>query len=197
MQSAPLRTEMDWTTSANVTLTLTIATAPGAPPLYIGCRQFRPVESDMVVDWVRGEDIGAIVEVPTYAAVDLRAVEEEVRSKARPFGKAFLDAMEAEGASESVVRTFRGAFAYAVSYLSGMTRLYSCTNLAFKDEHPKSMVNAALDLWACSGMCARDRSLEGEETLGQERVADPSSPFFNQVPIPPMLDYQCDTATIK
>jgi hypothetical protein len=46
-------------------------------------------------------------------------------------------------------------------------------------------------------MCARGRGLDGEEKLGQQKVADPSSPFYNQVPIPPMLDYQCDTVTIK
>lgn len=94
-----------------------MATVPGAPPLYIDCRPFRPVSSDQVADWIRGEDVGAIIEIPTYAAIDLRAVEQEVRSKARPFGKAFLDAMEADGASALVVRTIRGAFAYAVSYL--------------------------------------------------------------------------------
>jgi hypothetical protein len=45
-------------------------------------------------------------------------------------------------------------------------------------------------------MNAYDRSLISE-TLGQEKVSDPSSPFFDIVPIPPKLDYQCDMVGIK
>jgi hypothetical protein len=187
---------MDWATSAKVTLTLTMASVPDAPPLYIDCRRFRPAGSDMVADSVRGEEIGAMVESPTYAAIDLEAVGEEIRSKARLFGKAFVDVMEAEGSSALVVRTIRGAFAYAVN-IPPIRDRSPTTNPPFKEDHPKSLVNAALDVWACSRMCARDRGLDGEETLGQEKVADSSSPFYNQVPIPPMLDHQCDTVTIK
>ena len=59
------------------------------------------------------------------------------------------------------------------------------------------MVSTALDLWAGSRMCALDRSLEGEETLGQTKIGDRLSPLFDQYPIPPMLDLQCDTVTIS
>lgn len=115
IQPASLRSALDWATSAKVTLTLTMASVPSAPPLYIDCRRFQPAGSDMVADWVRGEEIGAKVESPTYAAIDLEAVRREVCSKAKLFGKAFLDVMEAEGSSELVTRTIRGAFAYVVS----------------------------------------------------------------------------------
>ncbi len=59
------------------------------------------------------------------------------------------------------------------------------------------MLNSVLDLWSCTRMNAYDRSLASDETLGQEKVSDPSSPFFNVVPIPPKLDYQCDMVAIK
>ena len=66
-----------------------------------------------------------------------------------------------------------------------------------KAKNPQSIVGTALDLWAGSWMCAFDRSLEGEETLGQAKICDPTSPLFDQVPIPLMLDVQCDTVTIN
>jgi len=66
-----------------------------------------------------------------------------------------------------------------------------------KERKPQSIIGAALDLWAGSRMCAFDRSLAGEETLGQRKIGDHSSPLFDQVPIPPMLDIQCDTAIIN
>lgn len=150
----------------------------------------------MVADWICGEEVGAMVESPTYAAVDLEAVGEEACSKARLFGKAFVDVMEAEGSSALMFRTIRGAFAYAVS-TPPLRDHCPTTNLSLKEHHPKSLANAALDVWACSRMCARNRGLDGEETLGQQKVADPSSPFYNQVPIPPMPDHQCGTVTIK
>jgi hypothetical protein len=150
----------------------------------------------MTADWVRGEGVGQVVQSPTYAAIDLEAVGKEVCSKARLFGKAFVDVMEANGSSALVVRIIRGAFAYAVS-VSHVRDRSLITDLNLKDNHPKSLVSAALDVWACSRMCARDRGLDGDETLGQEKIADPSSPFYNQVPIPPILDHQCDTVTIK
>ena len=46
-------------------------------------------------------------------------------------------------------------------------------------------------------MCQFERFLDGSETLGLEIVTDPASPLFNKVPIPPVLDYQCDTAIIR
>jgi hypothetical protein len=129
---------MDWATSAMVTLTLIMASVLGATPLYIDCRRFRFARSDMVADWIRGEELGAMVESPTYAAIDLEAVGEEVCSKARLFGKAFVDVMEAEGSSALVVRTIRDAFAYAVS-TPPVRDHCPTTNLSFKEHHPKSL----------------------------------------------------------
>lgn len=46
-------------------------------------------------------------------------------------------------------------------------------------------------------MNAYDRSLVGTETLGQIKIGDRHSPFFDSVPIPPKLDYQCDMVGIE
>ncbi|KAF1990069.1 hypothetical protein K402DRAFT_247362 [Aulographum hederae CBS 113979] len=178
VQPEGLRSDIDWAGSGTVTLSLGMANVPGGPSLQIACRHFRPIVSDMTADYARGEEIGALVQIPTYAAVDLTAIEEEVRSKARPFGLAYLAVMENEKTSPTVLHVLRGAFAYA-------------------NAHPHSMVSTALDLWSGSRMCALDRSLNGNQTLGQAKIHDPLSPLFDQYPIPPILDLQCDTVTIK
>lgn len=46
-------------------------------------------------------------------------------------------------------------------------------------------------------MYAQERLLEGNETLGQEKVKNPLSPQLQRTPIPLMLDYQCDLVTIE
>ena len=95
-----------------------MANVPGAPSILIDCRPFQPAESDVISDYTRGEEIGAVITVPTYAAIDLQAIEQEVCAKARPFGRAFVDTMDTESASSLAVRILKGAFAYAVSFLS-------------------------------------------------------------------------------
>lgn len=44
---------------------------------------------------------------------------------------------------------------------------------------------------------AAPRSLQGEETLGLEPIQDPEAHDDGYIPIPPMLDYQIDTMTIR
>ncbi|KAE8451782.1 hypothetical protein EG329_002622 [Mollisiaceae sp. DMI_Dod_QoI] len=178
IQSGPWQNDLDWSASNSITLTLCVPKIPGAPQMAITCRPFRPGLGDRVEDYVRGNVIGEKLISPTYAACDTQGLTKEIRSKARISGRAYVDAMGMSNASALVVQILRGAFTFA-------------------NEHPRSILNSALDLWSCTRMNAYDRSLVSEETLGQEKVTDPASPFFNVVPIPPKLDYQCDMVGIK
>ena len=66
-----------------------------------------------------------------------------------------------------------------------------------KAQNPQSLVSNALDLWTGSKLCQFERSFDGPETLGLEAVNDPASPMYDKIPIPPVLDYQCDTMIIQ
>lgn len=178
IQPAPFRQTLEWTSSTTVDLELRMPKVPGARSLFIKCRRFQPVETDLTGDWLRGNEAGAVVEVPTYAAIDLTAVQAGFRLTAQAFGTAFLDVMKKNDSSPVVVHILRSAFAYT-------------------HRRPGSIVTVALNIWSCSRMCARERSLAGEETLGQNRVVDPTSPYLNHIPIPPVLDYQCDTVIMR
>ena len=92
-----------------------MAYIPGAPTLQIDCRPFKPIETDLVGDYTRGADIGAVIKVPTYAAINLPAIEDQIRVTARPVGLACVGVLENRSASPIIVRVLRGAFAYAVS----------------------------------------------------------------------------------
>ncbi|KAJ9649148.1 hypothetical protein H2198_010940 [Neophaeococcomyces mojaviensis] len=131
-----------------------------------------------VHDYVRGEEVGQTIAVPTYAACDVHGLEKEIQLKARASGKAYVRLMEAENVSPIVLGILQGAFSFASEYRT-------------------SILNDALDLWSCSRMNAYDRSLVGTETLGQIKIGDRHSPFFDSVPIPPKLDYQCDMVGIE
>lgn len=181
----PLRNEFDWITSA--TMTLEIRMAPphqseplrlASEPLRLACRPFQPKHNDITAKFVRGIVPGEMVEVPTYAAVDRRALQVELKRLARQYGYIFLQELADSGSSEIVKRTFQEAFRYAA-------------------QNPRSLVSKALDLWAGSKLCQFERSFDGSETLGLAAVSDPASPMYTKIPIPPVLDYQCDTVIIQ
>lgn len=55
----------------------------------------------------------------------------------------------------------------------------------------------ALRIWTGSKLCANERSLTGAELLGLTPVEDVTSHLYGHVPIPPVLDYQCDSVAIE
>ena len=55
----------------------------------------------------------------------------------------------------------------------------------------------ALSVWAGSKLCATERSLTGSEVLELQEVDDSKSPLHGLIPIPPVLDLQCDSITIE
>ena len=172
-------------------------------PLRLACRQFRPKNNDITAKLVRGSVPGEMVEVPTYAAVDPRALQVELGKLARQYGYIFLHELAESGPSEIVKRTFQEAFRYAVSQSRYETCIVHghCMNLDadsfIKAKNPQSLVSKALDLWTGSKLCQFERSFDGSETLGLEAVSDPASPMYTKIPIPPVLDYQCDTVIIQ
>lgn len=66
-----------------------------------------------------------------------------------------------------------------------------------KTQKPHSLVNKALDLWSGSELCQHKPSFDGTETLGLDVVTDPASSIYMQIPIPPVLDHQCDAVIIQ
>ena len=52
-------------------------------------------------------------------------------------------------------------------------------------------------MWAGSKLCNHKRTFDGTETLGLEAITDPASPIYMGIPIPPVLDHQCDTIIIE
>ena len=99
--------------------------------LRLACRPFRPKYNDITAKFVRGTVPGEMVEVPTYAAVDPRALQVELGKLARQYGYIFLDELAESGSSEIVKRTFQEAFRYAVSHSRYKTSVVPghCMNL--------------------------------------------------------------------
>ena len=54
----------------------------------------------------------------------------------------------------------------------------------------------ALDLWAISRMIEIEWEMCGKDTLGVQRISDPTNPRHGKVPIPPMMDTQLDQIVI-
>lgn len=111
----PLRNEFHWVVQASVMLELKMDPSARGEPLRIVSRHFRPQNNDIVVEFVRGSVPGEVVEVPTYAAVDARALRIELERLAKCYGYGFLHELATSGTSEIVRRTLQEAFQYAVS----------------------------------------------------------------------------------
>lgn len=83
--------------------------------VLVKCLPFKPLCTDRVHDYVRGEEVGQTIAVPTYAACDVHGLEKEIQLKARASGKAYVRLMEAENVSPIVLGILQGAFSFAVS----------------------------------------------------------------------------------
>ena len=90
--------------------------APGTQggSLNTVCCHFPAEKTDVTTEFVRGRVQGEVVEVPTYATIDLCAFRKKVEGNVRAYGYMFLSELVANGAAEIVQRTFREAFEYAV-----------------------------------------------------------------------------------
>ncbi|KAK3688256.1 hypothetical protein B0T22DRAFT_376723 [Podospora appendiculata] len=62
---------------------------------------------------------------------------------------------------------------------------------------PGSLVDTALGLWAICRMIEIPWEICGEDTLGFSRVADPTNPHYQKIPIPPIMDTQLDQVLIR
>jgi hypothetical protein len=59
------------------------------------------------------------------------------------------------------------------------------------------MVQLALELWAACRVIERSWMMCGEDTLGVERIADPTNPWKGTIPITPTMDTQLDQIVIQ
>ncbi len=106
-------------------------------PLRLACRHFRPKITDVTVEFVRGIVPGEVVEVPTYAAVDPRALHIESKRLARQYGQIFLRELATSGSSEIVQRTLQEAFRHAVRPLTDLLLYLKAACLSTDDIHAR------------------------------------------------------------
>lgn len=119
-----------------------------------------------------------LIELPPYCIANMRGAQEHMLEYIKNFRSAFLK--HVLGRSNDITR---GLFDQAQRFA------------AF---NPDSTVSKALDLCAASRIIERDwRICTGPPDLGIPLVSDdPSNPFYNFVPITPMMDAQLDQIVI-
>jgi hypothetical protein len=59
------------------------------------------------------------------------------------------------------------------------------------------LVERALELWVCCRFIEEPWSIIGSETLGMSRNVNPNCPYYDRIPVPPIVDLQIDLIVIN
>lgn len=65
------------------------------------------------------------------------------------------------------------------------------------DQQHLPLVERALKLWVCCRFIEEPWSIVGSETLGMSRDANPNCPYYDRIPVPPIVDLQIDLVVIN
>lgn len=179
VHSQPVSQNMVWITSSVVTLQFHVVPPSwNSRPLQIRCRHFQPRAHEIVIKHVGGRDVNRAITIPAYAAIDLGEVKEQLVINLRHYCEVFFKESIQPKSTSIVTKTIAMA-------------------LHFSLENEKTLVTQALQVWVGSKLCSTERSLTGLELLGMTSIDDPESHLFGHVPIPPVLDHQCDSMAIE
>ncbi|OCK95894.1 uncharacterized protein K441DRAFT_61762 [Cenococcum geophilum 1.58] len=179
VHSQPVSQDMVWITSSVVTLQFHVVPPSwNSRPLEIRCRHFLPRAHEIVIKHVGGRDANRAITIPAYAAIDLGEVKKQLMMNLRHYCEAFFKESIQPKSTPVVTKTIAMA-------------------LHFSSKNETTLVTQALQVWVGSKLCSTERSLTGLELLGMTSIDDPESHLFGHVPIPPVLDHQCDSMAIE
>ncbi|KAF5626713.1 uncharacterized protein FTJAE_9570 [Fusarium tjaetaba] len=147
-------------------------------PTQIRVRKFIPLPGDLLDEtWVKdGETI--VYPLPTYA---IENMEEAANS--------FAQARERQAWNYlwSTVGSLEEDSLIWETYLAAFRRANSAPTL-----EEQILLFTTIRLWVQCRISSNPEHIVGNDKLGTEPIADPSSPYYGTVPIPPVLEAQLD-----
>ncbi|KAF3940061.1 hypothetical protein ABW19_dt0209659 [Dactylella cylindrospora] len=149
-------------------------------PLKVTCREFEPQLDDNLSKSPEGAHPERLIDVAPYVAYRPDDMYQTLLRNMASYREAFYDELMLDGASTVTLRVMDLAERLA-------------------RERQNGLIHGALDVWVGAHLAATERSLCGEELLGQppDGIDDRTSPLFGLIPIPPQLDNQLDNHIIR
>ena len=171
----------------NLTLTQRI----GNHVLTVYASEFTPLPGDKVeLHWQDTRGNRQRTRMPPFCLTNIPKMTAQIQQYIHLAKREYLDLLKKDEplVSGTVVMAMKFAEAKPVSKIP-ILHQHSLTN-------QKSIPAMALDLWAISRMIEIEWEMCGGDTLGIQRIADPSNPRNGKIPIPPMMDTQLDQIVI-
>ncbi|KAL2038863.1 hypothetical protein N7G274_008385 [Stereocaulon virgatum] len=149
------------------------------PYLELNCRQFPVVPGIPVTRrWRRDNGERAGIDLPRYAmpAAELTQTAGKIEKLIKAHFKTLL--LELQHGRNDIIRC---ALAEAARHVGSCDALDGALNIAIMTR----LVSKSFNI------------MNGPETLGMTPVDDPTSPYYERIPIPPMLDAQIDNLLMQ
>ena len=156
-------------------------------------RQFVPLEGDLLEEIWNDNGTKRTHQIPPYAIADMGAAAKTIQS--------FVDSSMYAYISETVKSdtllwdTYLMAFKHmgTANVSDPESPALGGTNTDFiKTQEERDLLLNALRLWVVARISSNPERICGREQLGIPPVTDPSSPWANGVPIPPVMCAQLE-----
>lgn len=166
--------------------------------LLVHVDTFTPIEGDKTAyEWRDDEGTQRKMEMPAYCLTDLEIAAGNMCLYAMTSRDLFLDEMLSKS-NEITWDTIRMAVQYATKVEVSFTRtacmLQTETDLSLIQS---SIVGFALRLWSFSRIIEQTWHICGSETLGLEKIPDPTNRWHGIIPVTPIMDTQLDQIVIQ
>ncbi|KAF8846805.1 hypothetical protein BDZ45DRAFT_608397 [Acephala macrosclerotiorum] len=149
-------------------------------PYQVKVKEFVPVEGDMLEEQWNSGSVVKSHKIPRYALADMEETAQMLQD--------FID--------KSVAKYILGALAPRNSGKTEDELLYYTYMAAFKHIHEakvkRSLLQDCFRLWVGCRKTSNPHHISGDDKLGGEKVDDPSSPFFECVPMPVIMIAQME-----
>jgi hypothetical protein len=152
-------------------------------------------------EWKRPDGTVGRYETGPYAVVNIEQTKKAFENYIDENMGSYLESC-LEGSRPIVVTTFATAM-NSIDFPKVLYNPYPPVNpltskQAFANETPKSkLIKDCLRLFVAARFIEDSWRMCGSETLGLSPEMDPTSPYFDRIPVTPILDFQIDAITIN